>query len=1118
MFRKIGPLFLLLAIGATAQNYDTTKTFYAAVPYTPTTGHFSTLSSNSPSSRTGTTTVLNTTIATKPLVTTITSEGLTIVQTIGSTTRYSTLSSGSNGMTSTAITIPLVATITSGGQIVVQTTGFSTIYSALSPTVGGAASTAVFTSPLVTTITSAGQTFVQTTGFSTIYSAISSNSTSSSSNSASSSVLTLATTSSTSSGAVTTSSAASPSTGSSISSNSVASFNGTTSSPPSPTTKSNTLGSISSKSSLSTGSSISSNSFASINGTTSSPSGPASNSNTLGSISSKSSLTTGSLSTLNISASSSNLVSLTEVVPSTGSTLSTTLSAASSPSVNSSSRSTTSFSTARTTVSSISSSSLTNTSTSSTFSSTASTGTRSSESLVSLTGISSTLSSTNISESLVSLTSTSSSLKTGVSKSVTSSANGVSSTVVPPPGQSSTAAPPPSPTTSYSDEEIDRYLTMTSWDNFLVTSTLTTDTAISASQTSNSDWKKNFWLKTLVNGQPTDLPVVHCGCICKNTCDNDDDDDDAAALWIIYFNVPKIPNLQISLPHLPDFHLGGCMKIKVPVINIEIPLRKCPPVSDNGKHGHKDPDDPKGNNEEPDPNDPNDPNDPKPSNTPSSKQESSKSSTTSSSSSSSCSGAVVTDRFTQIICPSESASNCQTAIQTSTRSGCSLTGTAKVTQSVSSCSGGVVTDFLTRISCPTGGATGTQCVTAVDTGTRSGCDLTGTASVTVTASGAACARQSWPTSFGPGVGYSAPGSKYGTYTPPAIFGSITMSFSSMTVSKSSGLTGATTGSPPTTLSTVTISNSSSSSRTQSSKTSPSTGTESNTQSTSSYTSKSSTTSASDTGKPSESSTVNPISSSTTPMPTPTQSLKCENNRNQYWVSPETMEKGITDFCDEASKAKGWDDGVGRLNHKRIERMYNKDTDDQVVLLISSTTDATDKATIQINKDDCISNMTKIFEECPTGQDIPGIDWRHGGEYVNGYLDWILVTDKLKYTPGICTFKVSEKMQTVGQEHHWWTKTSINDAADEVVTPMGEYDEIYFDNRDPNKVPGLYKELEIEAGYDTNGDEMFHFELGNYQFSSKFVAQNNDKVPRCEVGEWSETDGVHTRDTNCWVYC
>lgn len=630
---------------------------------------------------------------------------------------------------------------------------------------------------------------------------------------------------------------------------------------------------------------------------------------------------------------------------------------------------------------------------------------------------------------------------------------------------------------------------MTTWDNYGVSSTITADTTISASQTSNSNWKKNFWLHTNVNGQPTDLPIVHCGCVCKGNCDNDDDDDDAAALWVVYFNIPKVPNVQISLPNLPDFHLGGCIKAKVPIINIEIPLGKCPPVSENGEHSHSDPDDPKNRNKEPDPNDPNDPNDPETSNTPSQTPSSDQESSTSTSSSS------------------------------------------------SSCSGAVVTDYLTHISCPTSGATGTQCATAIETGTRSGCSLTGTASVTMSASDAACARQSWPTSYGPGVGYSQPGFEYGTYTPPEIFQSLTMSFSSMTVSDSSGMTGPTTGPSPTTLSTV-ASSSVSPSDTGISGTSSSTARESTTLSnssgsgtptpTSSVVSDSSSvasSSASDSGTPSGSPTDTTSPSPTTTEPTPSETLNCEDNTAQFWVGPETMQKGISDFCEEASKATSWDDGVGRIgSHKRIERTYNKDTNDQVVLLVSSTTSGLDNAFQPINKDDCNSNMAKIFDECPAGQDIPGIDWRHGGEHMDSTgLDWAILTDRAKYYPGICTFLVEENMWSAphnDQEHHWATRTSISDAREKVITPMStDWDELYFGDRGSNKVPGLYSDLEIEAGFNTSEQETFHFTVGNYRFTPSYPqGQDGDKVPRCQVGNWYEPGDNYYRNTSCWVYC
>jgi hypothetical protein len=587
---------------------------------------------------------------------------------------------------------------------------------------------------------------------------------------------------------------------------------------------------------------------------------------------------------------------------------------------------------------------------------------------------------------------------------------------------------------------------MTSWDNDEVTSTITTDTSISASSTSNSEWKSNFWLHTTIDNKPTDLPVVHCGCVCKDNCDDDDDDDDWPALWIIYFNVPKTPKIQISLPKLPDFHLGGCMEIKVPIINIKIPLGNCPPVSDNGQHGHSDPDDPDNKNKEPD-----DPDDPEQSQTPSQSASSGQESSTSASSSS------------------------------------------------SSCSGAVVTDYLTHISCPTTGASATQCATAIETGTRSGCSLTGTASVTVSASAAACAKQSWPTSFSAGVGYTQSGEyEYGTYMPPGIFGSQTVSFSSMTVSASSGLTGPTTGGSPTTFSTVP---SSSGTLGESATPSNSSGT--------------ATPTPSDSGTP----------SATGGQSTPSEYLDCEDNKSQWWVDPETMQKGISDFCEEASQATGWDDGEGRVDgHKRIERVYNNDTDQQVVLLVSSTNSDLDNGFKQINKDDCNSTMTKIFDKCPPGQDIPGIDWRHGGENRDGSgLSWIIVTDRPKYHPGNCTFVVEEHVfdgPDDTSEHHWETRTSISDAEEGVITLMGDWDDLYNapykedTDRGDNQVPGLYSELNINAGLNDANEKVFHFTVGNYQFSSEGLG--GDGVPKCEAGDWDESNSY--RNTSCWVYC
>jgi hypothetical protein len=237
-----------------------------------------------------------------------------------------------------------------------------------------------------------------------------------------------------------------------------------------------------------------------------------------------------------------------------------------------------------------------------------------------------------------------------------------------------------------------------------------------------------------------------------------------------------------------------------------------------------------------------------------------------------------------------------------------------------------------------------------------------------------------------------------------------------------------------------------------------------------------------------------------------------------------MQKGISDFCEEVSKATDWDDRAARLNdHKLIERMYNKDSNDEVMLFVSSTTEALDNAFQPINKDDCNSNMTKIFNDCPPAQDIPGIDWRHGGQYMNGDFFWVILAWRPKYRPGTCTFLVAENMWSApntDQEHHWATKTSITDAQGNVITPMSnDWDELYFGNQGYNKVPGLYSDLQIDAGFNSSGGETFYFTVGNYQFSPKYPQdQDGDEVPRCQVGNWDEPGGNHYRNTSCWVYC
>ncbi|KAF2735274.1 hypothetical protein EJ04DRAFT_601095 [Polyplosphaeria fusca] len=94
-----------------------------------------------------------------------------------------------------------------------------------------------------------------------------------------------------------------------------------------------------------------------------------------------------------------------------------------------------------------------------------------------------------------------------------------------------------------------------------------------------------------------------------------------------------------------------------------------------------------------------------------------------------------------------------------------------------SCSGAVVTDSITKISCPTASAAESQCITTVETSTRSGCSITGTAAATVAASSVAtCPLITYPAE-GLGIGYSESGVSYGTYTPPSFNTDIT--FSSM---------------------------------------------------------------------------------------------------------------------------------------------------------------------------------------------------------------------------------------------------------------------------------------------------------------------------------------------------
>ncbi|KAF1997829.1 hypothetical protein P154DRAFT_578565 [Amniculicola lignicola CBS 123094] len=247
---------------------------------------------------------------------------------------------------------------------------------------------------------------------------------------------------------------------------------------------------------------------------------------------------------------------------------------------------------------------------------------------------------------------------------------------------------------------------ITWWDEFEVTQTETVKpSSMSVDTITNRDWSKNFWLSTTgSSGKPTELPVVHCGCICQGNCDSDDDDDDDGLfVWVVFWNVPKRPNVQFSFPKLPDFHFPKCIKI------FGISLGKCPPKSDNGrkKNKNKDPDDPKNRNREP--NDPEDGDD--------------KCETKS----------VVTDTKFSTVCPRSSAPppDCSTTSITSQRTGCDIQPTTTSTSTVS-CRTGVVTDTVTQTLCPTQGANSRDCSTTMFTSVRTGCDITASNSATFT--------------------------------------------------------------------------------------------------------------------------------------------------------------------------------------------------------------------------------------------------------------------------------------------------------------------------------------------------------------------------------------------------
>jgi hypothetical protein len=63
------------------------------------------------------------------------------------------------------------------------------------------------------------------------------------------------------------------------------------------------------------------------------------------------------------------------------------------------------------------------------------------------------------------------------------------------------------------------------------------------------------------------------------------------SLWMVVWNLPPIPFVQISLPGIPSFHFP-CVRILF--------VDTCPPASDNGgKTGHSGPNDPDNSNTDP---------------------------------------------------------------------------------------------------------------------------------------------------------------------------------------------------------------------------------------------------------------------------------------------------------------------------------------------------------------------------------------------------------------------------------------------------------------------------------------------------------------------------------------
>ncbi|KAF2737497.1 hypothetical protein EJ04DRAFT_561651 [Polyplosphaeria fusca] len=572
----------------------------------------------------------------------------------------------------------------------------------------------------------------------------------------------------------------------------------------------------------------------------------------------------------------------------------------------------------------------------------------------------------------------------------------------------------------------------------------------------NSEWKTNFWLSTTgSDGQPTDVPVVHCGCICRGTCDDDDDDDDSAFIWVIFWGVPKLPSVQFAFPKLPDFHIPTCINI------LGIKLGDCPPESDNGNHGHSDSDDPKNKNQPPE-------DEPKPS----SGQQSSAQST--------------------------DASSASTTEESSSSS----------SSSSSSCSASAVTDFHSAVSCPSASASSEQCSTVIQSSVRTGCDITGTATGTMTNGAPSCPLLTY-VGEGPGVGYSEPGFSYGTYAPPTFTDGPTTT-NNATTSAQPGSTGGqatSTGeatAPPTTLSTVTVSDDTSSAA-----------------SATTDASQSATDSASNSDAPSSSSEE---ASSDTPTPTPTptpppqpdQGRKCSGVDNKVWMGRDAMADAIDKFCADAGSQGGHDKDSGN-----IMREYNADSPDHIVLSIDWPQEVDFKA----DEKSCHDHMYDIMEDCDGNDPANPMNWKHGGTKGVDWTVYNLTPKTEKYQPGVCHYHVHEieeweGVDSPGFSRKWWfyLQVELNDANGDKVGGTGD-DHVEAGDTFPLKVPGYYQELSMTP--EAQGGDYIQFNMGSAAWTTKDEHETDDDknvVPGCNVGGFDGDYSPAGRDMDCWIQC